>query len=435
VSAASYAVVDHSGCAKSATSIAAAVDSMVFNLLFLSIALPFPEVFFLRLGFITLSAFELIYGFAGGLLVLKILVTGRIRNGGLALLFFGALAVYVLGSVAAGWATLGDALRQARFYWPFALAVLLLTAGASASLQKFYRYLFVAACLSAGSAFILHYWFGAYVESAFAAAPDAVNVIQAGRMCWANVAVTLFVLLYYVTPNRPCTVNRALAFVTLLLTLAATFSTLNRTFVAGALNFVLLSAYFAGSWSKVLRRLSQMVAVTALLAAIVGGLMFADARVHDLVIQRYLGGDRGAEAIYQSSGAPRLETYQRYSESIRDYFPLGQGLGRPFSNTLETATYTTDSSILAFVLPFGVLGLAIFAGFLGCLWRLLSQNAISCSSELARGAKLLIVTSLLISLNIDLYSRNNFVVLITLLVLCCGKRAQSAWSPEDLSRA
>jgi hypothetical protein len=420
---------------ESSTPVATSIDSAVFTLLFAAIALPFPEVFFLRLGFVTLSTFELVYGCVGGLLFLKILVTGRIRRAGLALLFFGSLAVYVLGSVAAGWATLGDALRQARFYWPFALAVLLLSTGTTATLRKFWRYLFVAAALSAGSAFVLHYWLGSYVENALAAAPDAVTVIQAGRMYWANAAVTLFVLLYYVIPTRSRTVNRALGFVTLVLTLAATFNTLNRTFIAGVILLGLLAAAIAGSWSKVLRRLSQMVAVTAILAAIVGGLMSVDARFHDLVVQRYLGGEMGAEAVYESSGVPRLETYQQYFESIKDYFPLGQGLGRPFSSSLETAIYTTDSSVLTFVLPFGVLGLVILGAFVGSLWRLLSRNAISCSPEHASGAKLLIVSSLLISLNIDLYSRNNFVVLMTLLVLCCGNRARPAMSPENPSPA
>jgi hypothetical protein len=399
---------------------ASKIDSVVFAAFFLAAAMPFGLIILVPVGFIRLSGFNLVYILLTCLLLLKILLLGRIHFSGTAAFLSLTVAVYVLGSVARRAANLHGVFSQLRAYWPFAIAVLLLAAGTNADVRKFFRYTAQAMIISASSALLLHYFFTSYVERLFESVPDAVLTIKIGRMQWDSEPAVFFLLLYFVVRDKHSRINRLLAGSALLLGAAATFGTQDRTPLAGMLAFAVGSIFIASGWRDAVRRIGQTFGISLLFVATIGALLMVDSRIREMASLRFLGGDGGAQTIYQVDLVlGRIEMYRQYWNSITEHFPWGQGFGLPYSAVWQKEVPITDISLMAFLLPLGVFGLAIFGLFIRALWRIASHTSGKLPSKYGRAIKLLIIVSLLVSLNVDIYSRNNFVVQLTLLVLCC----------------
>ncbi len=350
-----------------------------------------------------------------------------------AILFWLVIAAYAAGSVAIVGVSLLEVFRQLRWYWPFTIAVLLLATGTTADVRTFFRYTAGAAILSSSSALVLHYLIPAYLENVFASSLQTTHGFEAGRMYWTNVPLTLFVLLYFSVCDPDSRIPRWLAGLALVLSLSATFNTLDRTIMAGIVTFLIGTILIARDWHEVLRRVKQFFAFAVLLAGCTASLMMASSRLRDLVFLRYLGRGAGPERIYQVDFLlGRMTLYRQYWASITNHFPWGQGFGRPYSVVWGNQTPVTDISVMSFVLPLGIFGVVIFAVFLRQLWRLVNANAGQQFPHYSRVLKLLMVVALLVSLNMDIFSRNNFVVLLTLLVLCLGNNAHLPQPGEPL---
>jgi hypothetical protein len=399
------------------------LDSFIFSTFFVAVAMPFPQVMLMPAGGVTFTGFELVYGVATGLLILKVVLAGKIRSAHIAFFVFSIFAVYVVGSAAIGEVTFGDALRQARFYWPFLLAVLLLVAGSNADFEKFFRYTVWATIISSGSALILHHWFPLLVQRMLAAAPEAASIIERGRLNWMNVPLTLFMLLFYSIRSRYWRINGCVAMIALVLSAVATFNTLNRTMMAGVAVLLTGTTFLAKGGPSRARSVVRLLAISLLFAAVVVTLMVADSRVEELVARRYAANGEGTEQIYQHDiEQSRMFEYRDYVNSVSSYFPWGQGLGRPYSKSTGIDLATSDISLMSFLLPFGFCGVLMYGAFVWALWRTIGHDWANLPLQWSRGVKLLIVVSLFMSLNMDLYSHNNFVVLLTFLVLCLCKK-------------
>lgn len=120
------------------------IDSVVFALILFVIAMPFGYISIHPVGINKLNVYTIVYFLVTCLLLMKIIYLGKIRFAGLAASFLFTVAVYVAASVTFGDANIVDALKQVHYYWPFAIAMLLLTAGTNADVRKFFRYTGVA---------------------------------------------------------------------------------------------------------------------------------------------------------------------------------------------------------------------------------------------------------------------------------------------------
>jgi len=91
----------------------------------------------------------------------------------------------------------------------------------------------------------------------------------------------------------------------------------------------------------------------------------------------------------------------------------------PLATTFDnTPLFTTDISFVAFLLPFGLPGLVIFFGFVFAIWKtFISHGRIYSNNQSSGVFVLMLVTSLLVSLNIDIFSRKIFVIYIAVFAV------------------
>ena len=181
------------------------------------------------------------------------------------------------------------------------------------------------------------------------------------------------------------------------------------------LGLAMLGQRSATGW---LKSLLQFVAFAAAGAIIVIVLMQVDSRVADLIRVRSLGIGSGADVAENAAVVGRLLIYQQYAQSLATYFPIGQGLGRPFSNLVLTGPiYTSDVSLMSFVLPFGILGVVALGAFVASLAVVIR----SLHGRLERGSRFVLLSFLgvfvLMAFNIDYFAQNNFVVFFAALLM------------------
>lgn len=411
------------------------IDSIVFATFFLAIAMPFSRIVFVNLGIIQLTAFDFIYYLVICLLLLKIALLGKIRLAGTMALFSLTVAAYVAGSAAFGNATLHDALGQVRIYAPFAIAMLLLAVGTNADLRKFFRYTAGATIISAILALILHYLFDLYVVRIYGDSHDTLDLSKVARMRWDNETALFFIVLYFIVRDEHSQMNRFLAYFALLLGMVSSFITQNRTCLAGLIA-LFFGSIFISEGRQAVRRLGQLLGFLVLLGAVIGVLLMADSRTRAVAYSRFLGGGGGAQMIYQSAVVVgRMNNYQQYWRSITEHFPWGQGFGLPYSTLGVAAFPVTDISLMAFLLPLGVLGVVLFGLFIRALWRTATRTSDKLPREYGRAIKLLIAIALLVSTNVDIFSRDNFVVLLALLIMCAGNSSAQLPARESITHS
>jgi hypothetical protein len=90
---------------------------------------------------------------------------------------------------------------------------------------------------------------------------------------------------------------------------------------------------------------------------------------------------------------------------------------------------------MAFLLPLGVLGVVMFGLFIRALWRTATRTSDKLPPEYGRSIKLLIVVALLMSANMDIFSRDNFVVLLALLIMCAGNSSAQVPARESITHS
>ncbi len=414
--------------------IAARIDSIVFSTFFLAIAMPFSRIVFLNLGIIQLTAFDCIYYLVICLLLMKIAFLGKIRLAGTIALFSLTVTAYVCGSVAFGSASFHEALGQVRIYAPFAIAMLLLGVGTNADLRKFFRYTAVTTIISATLALILHYLFDLYVVRIYGDSHDTLDLSKVARMRWDNETALFFVVLYFIVRDDHSRINRFLAEFALLLGMVSSFITQNRTCLAGFIA-LFVGSIFISNTRQAVRRLGQFLGFFLLFGVAIGALLIADSRTRAVAYSRFLGGGGGAQTIYQNAVViGRMSNYLQYWRSITEHFPWGQGFGLPYSTLGVVAFPVSDISLMAFVLPLGVLGVVLFGLFIRALWRTTTRTSDKLPPVYGRATKLLIVVALLMSANMDIFSRDNFVVLLALLIMCAGNSSVRLLSKESIAQ-
>lgn len=401
--------------------VTARLDSAIIATIFVAVAMPLTHIDILRTGPLLLTVGDFPYIFVTGLLLLRIVVSGKVRFAGLAAFTASIVFLYTVASLGIGGAAFVNIFHQLRFYWPFAIALLTLMADVRTDYHRFVKYAYWAGIISAGSALLMQYYLTDYLDRIYADSPETLRAIASGRMVWDNEGIVLFLLLFFVMQDKDLCVSRLLGASAVVLGIAASFSTQTRTIMAG--NFLII-----GCAPFVLRRrhnathqIRKLLIVIILMLLSIGTVVVTSNRVRALATRRYLATDRSTLLQrYQTTmdTVLRVMLYQQYWKSLSDHFPLGQGLGQPYSEFRQMPIWVVDISPLAFALPFGMCGIAIYGWFILALWQTATNNRNALQLDRARAVKLLIVISLLVSLNEDLYSRNIFVILLTMLVLC-----------------
>lgn len=391
-------------------------DQGIFWLVMLLAVLPFGQILHVRLPDVTLNAFEIIWLSLLGILLLKILFEQKMKKHFLVFIFGCVALLSIIGSVVVYDVSIKAAAMHLRVYLPFMVALSLFATGTSISAAMWVKGLVVAAGLSSFAALYIHHVAPYIIESAFSATEEVqAIVLQHGRLYWTNASLTFFVLLGWYC--KEFKVEKWTLLIVLILSFAAMFNTLNRTILAGYSLFFIFTVLISENSRMFFRRSSAVLMIAFGAVALVMVLSAFDERVASLIELRFFGSGEVAEVYSKAVVAGRLGLYEQYMQSILQHFPLGQGLGRPLSSSFDKDVYTTDISFMSFLLPFGLMGLLIFGSFIYRNFAIVGQSGEQISKQTRRLLFLFVGIFLLMSLNIDFFSRDNFVIYLVVLIM------------------
>jgi len=394
------------------------IDKLVFGMVFVLAALPFGQAVQVNTSIAILDGFELIYLLISVLLIFRVLIVGHIHHPLPFFFFNNTVILHIYTSLF--FHPLIDILNQVRLYLPYFVATLMLCSGTRIKPQRILIGLTCAGLISSCSALYIQYFNPSFLQFALKSNQKVIEIaLFYGRMVWSNALILFFVITALITIRTNKLIVRFLLVSSAIACFAGAFHTLNRTILIGVAIYFFAFVFSLSSIEKIVYYSLRLIpfGILAGLSAIL--ITINNTRVRDLVSLRFFARNEGIAAAFKGAIADRVEFYKVYWESIINNFPLGQGLGTPLAAWIEKGMnveiYITDISILSFVLPFGLLGLISFLIFILSLYKVISRSA-PIYSKLKRLLIILLVISLMLSLNIDLYSRNNFVVFFTFIV-------------------
>lgn len=396
-------------------------DELILFTIIILAALPFAQIFHLEFAGIILNAFELIYLALIILILFKFLMDGRIEKTYLPfLLFIITVVVHFFISISVYDRQILDIINQLRHYFPFLIATILLAVGTIVKTERYLRLLVIASIFSSAIALMIHHLMPDLMAKMLSSSSRMVALTTVhGRLYWTNSCLVFFVILLFLLPKKEIYVNKAIMSIALLFTLAGLFNTLNRTMVIGLILFLGGYIFFEKHFFSFVKRAKKIIGLSMIGIVMIIGLMFISPKLKHMIEERYLRSSYQFEYMIESEVVTeRFPIYRQYINSIKKYFPIGQGLGKPFhihGDDIEVPV--SDVSFLSFLLPFGLIGLIIFFIFIYMLFRLIIRENNCISERGIRIIKLFFIIALIMSLNIDFFSRNNFVIFITMLFL------------------
>jgi hypothetical protein len=385
------------------------LDKNVAAMIVAIACIPYGKVFQVDLGLAILNITDFLQLYLLFMALILMLTRGCNRTG--LQLFFVTVAIFSMTisvSVAVYGIPLGHVAKQARFFLPFIVATAMLAIKIRVDGDRVLRWVAFATALSAFTAITLHLFFPAYLERLFVNDDNLTSsVLFGGRMYWESAGLSFFVIAAVLISSK----NRLLLFSALLLVFFGILLTQSRTILAALLLF------YAIGHSIILKKPLKATIYAAIVATILLLLFLAaaDDRMRDLFYTRFFIGGDAADEYERSFLINRVVTYFQYWNSIASSFPFGQGLGKPLSVTLYGADiYTSDISFISFLLPFGILGLILFVFYLRIVWKYISAFGTAYpNNKLAPIFFVMVLTTMLLSLNLDIYSRNIFVIYLS----------------------
>lgn len=311
-------------------------------------------------------------------------------------------------------------ISHGRSYIPFVAALVIVSTPLRIGLDRSRKAVCAAALMSALSATYL-FLLAPDVARALAGENDATASAEySGRMLWTGGdAALLAPLVLLIRPLK----LKALWWAALTAIAFALVLAQNRTLLAG---YPLVVG--AILWARSRSAKGLLIAAAALsvpsIAAMYLFFSFADDRSTEMLQQR-LGLLGASDEVDRSMIEGRVPIYLQYLDRAADCFLLGQGLGSPMSirdNGLPI--YLSDVSVVSFALPFGACGLVLLGLFVyACLCGVPTD---SLDRPTATGLRSVIVVALIASLNLDVWSRNMFVVGLAFIIASITARQQVA---------
>lgn len=390
-------------------------DKCVVIVLALLAIVPFRQVLQLNFGFAIFDYDELLLLVLALIFSLIMFIRGLRKEYllyvfGVFFLFFS----YAVFSVAFLDASVAQVIQQVRNFLPFLVACLALLCRLEINNTYLLKVVSFSVCVSALTAMMLHLFFKEFIAYAFSSNKEVSDVIiKGGRMYWGSSTLVFFGFVGLFLCDKKT--DRIFYFSILLVLCLGIVFTQNRTMLASVFLFYMMAKVF------VERQPIRALATPMMMGSFVLLLFFlsSSAEMRELFEKRlFVSGNTNAELAY-SLTVGRFYLYQQYYDVLRHSFPFGQGVGFPLAHAMFTDVpmYISDISLISLVLPFGVAGLWIYFGFLYKTYvslrpasRLVKTRK---SSELLR---IMLVVAALVSLNIDMFTRNIFVVYFAVFV-------------------
>ena len=400
------------------------LDKNIVIALVMLACLPFDQVLQFNVGVAILSVVDVIQLYLLFILIILMITRGFQLYG--SLLFFFTIFLFtssLIISVAILGASIGDSIRQARFFFPFILATAICATKLRADNKIVLTWVAFAIGFSALWAIVLHLYYPAYLGRLFATSEElSLVVLDGGRMYWERGTLSFFVVAAFLLTKK----MHVKLFFMMILVFFAIFLTQSRTLA------IALFLYFLVGYLVIFKKpISLMIySIFLLLFSGFAFLVAADEKMQQLFNTRFFGGDDFQSEFGRAFIVNRVTNYEQYFDIIKNSFPFGQGLGRPLSVTMFfDEIYTSDISFISFLLPFGIFGVILFLWFLIIIWRYFSSfKEAGHTSNFQKVFFIMVTTTLLLSLNLDIYSRNIFVIYLAFFASLYFQGLQDAMS-------
>jgi len=375
--------------------------NILFSLVILA-SIPFSLAIHINIGVAKISIAEFFEIFILLNAIFLIMHNGISKEHGALLLIFVILIIfYSTLSITFNNATKNETLIQSRFYLPFLTATTLLAVKIRVNIQQSLIKISFGITLSAIIAVICHLFFRDLVVRLISADEQTVYVVETGgRMYWDTSSIVFFVIASFFISKFKNVFATSILIIFLGIILTQSRSLL----IAFLLIFVLSFLKTKGSSFRFI--IPIIIGATSVLLFF----LVADDQMKSLLLTRF--GVSDIESEYERAFLiNRVLLYQQYISILVDTFPFGQGLGIPLGvNGAGIPVYTTDISMLSFFLPLGVFGLSLFMWFIWVNWSLFSRQKMLKNSFAANIFKLILSVTFLMSFNIDIFSRDIFVI-------------------------
>ena len=404
------------------------VSRAIVALTLLLVCLPFGQVLVVPVGIAKLNLSDAIMVMLVGLLSWLALLNGVRRRFGILLVMWSAVSVsYFLASWALWNAPIKESLTQYMFFLPFSVALFILAVPIDGLVDQYIPTLVAATALSAAGALTINFLFPGFVAASFASNPSVSDaILEGGRLYWGNV-LAVFVPLGIVLYKDHAGIGTWMA---LSVAAVAALATVNRTVMLGCLLLV-TSKVVSDRRAGIIERIRLFLAVAGALI-VVGLVLYQASDKFASLIDLRLFGRGDLSAVYESAVVEgRLSNYEQYWRSLSSHFPLGQGLGRPLSTGPAGDVFSTDISALSFMLPFGIAGIGVVVAVIWAMWRETVGAVVT--TPWGHTLRVLLPQLLLVfsvmSLNIDIFSRNVAIVWMAMLIALLNGTNEPTVSP------
>lgn len=371
-----------------------------------------PHYALLRLPVMTYTVWspELLYG----LLSVSSIACIALRNKSAERILFGSfvafvITVYFVLSVAVLKHGLAPCMSQVRYFLPFATASLVVNTAWNLRLSLVIKCIAIACAASGIMAISLNFGFQDFYHTLHEGNTISKNMATEGRLYWTPAAIALLIPIIFVVPMHWFLRLPILIFVT-----SAVALTQSRTllFVYSGLTLVMIAKRSRSQ----LKTFGFIVFVLLLIAALVFSI--CDEQMIESFMNRFGLNDNFKGAIETATVVSRGEIFDYYIYQLQSYKVLGGGFGLPlFILKDQTPVFTSDVSVLSFYFPMGLVGLCLIFTFWWICWkRIRAASRDPHVNSIAAGLQWVLCIACVVSLNLDIFSRNLFVVLLAFLI-------------------
>ena len=391
------------------------LDTLILVIICLNSLLPSDRVSLLGIAFQAQAFLQLAIVL---FLIIRILTKGMTRFYKPFLMFSVLCLIYAQASIAFGLAEVIDIYNHLITMFPFFVACLFLASGTTITPVR--ALWAISLCLSISAGF--HIYCYLYAPEIFIeAARDQVlmqNHIDWGRVGWIGGSNVFFIILLWLAPILSVR-RQIIVSLCLMVSLVAVLVSFSRTIIGSLFLFAICLFFLPSITSSWRKKVIYAVSLFMFLAIGVAWVITSNDKAARLFESRILGHGQ-FEQLTESDIVGREILYRQYIKRLeRNDFVLliGQGLGVPFSiNNFGKKVSYTDVTFIAFLLTFGILGVISWGLLILEMWKALNVEKLSPVYGLAKGLKYIIIISILVSLNFNIWGTKSFVYYLSFIV-------------------
>ena len=289
-----------------------------------------------------------------------------------------------------------------KIIFPLVLAVFVQISNIRISFKKLTRVI-LSCCFISAVLVLLDFFLGNVLRSHSFSISSMAAYVGAKRMYWSDNSLFLILLLLMIISHINKWINPRFLAVMLIIFSLDLFLCGNRTYVVALFLLLMLFLIFE-------RRIGFMKLILGLLCIsfVILLVYYFNSNFHFMINHRFL-------SIAPNTIDGRLSLYQVYLNNFQNHFIMG--LGSPiFIQNGSVPVYTTDISLFSMFFYFGWCGVLMFLLSVIWIFKNIKESTLLDRISSKRIFKYFFYVSLIVSLNVDLFTRNIYVLVLFLLI-------------------